>query len=284
MTEHKLQAGVIGWPISHSLSPYLHGFWLNQFGINGQYDAYPVKADNVIQFIKDLDQHNLQGVNVTVPHKETVMAACDIISNQARRIGAVNTIICQSDGLILGDNSDAYGFLMNLTQSEVWPPKSLHRAVVLGAGGAARAVIVALQDIGFTEIYLVNRTVAKAKQLAQDLVGDGLSHIYPLAFNELSQHLSKADFLVNTTSLGMKGSDDLEIDLTNLKHNAIVSDIVYNPLETGLLRQAKARGNQTIDGIGMLLYQAIPGFMAWFSPAERPVVSNDLREFMLSKL
>lgn len=275
-----LKAGVIGWPISHSLSPRLHGFWLDAFQINGTYEAIPVKPKDLNSFVKSLKTNGYQGVNVTIPHKETIMEFCDTLSDVAIRVGAVNTLTVSDKGLISGTNTDVYGFSENLKQSKAWKNHAKGPAVVLGAGGAARGICVALQDMGYTDIRLVNRTIARAETLADDL-GGGIS-IYAMA--NVSESLKAAQLLVNTTSLGMKGALPLEIDLTNLPKSAIVNDIVYNPLETNLLKQAGLRGNPTVNGIGMLLYQAVPGFMAWFKPDENPQVNEKLRRHVLKAI
>ena len=276
----KIKAGVIGWPISHSLSPRLHGFWLDHFLMNATYEAIPVEVDSLGLFVKSLKQNGFEGVNITVPHKETVMAFCDELSDVAKRVGAVNTLIINDKGLILGTNTDVYGFSENLKQSDAWKRRVEGPAVVLGAGGAARGVCVGLQDMGYKNIRLVNRTIARAKTLADDLE-DGIK---AYATTDIGDALKHAQLLVNTTSLGMKGCDPLEIDLTNLPKSAIVNDIVYNPLDTDLLKQAAKRGNPTVDGIGMLLYQAIPGFKAWFKPKSDPQVSEKLRQYVLDGL
>lgn len=279
MTHYK--AGVIGWPISHSLSPRLHGFWLHQMGIEGRYDAVPVEPDELGVFIGKLADHGYAGVNVTVPHKQAVMDFCDRIEPLAKRIGAVNTIVVEGDGSLTGSNTDHYGFKQNLVQSgKITGDMTKGHAVVLGAGGASRAVCTALEELGFSTIHLLNRTVEKAEEVADELGGA----IRPGPIDSAADLMDGAGLLVNTTSLGMKGQKPLEISLDRLPKTALVTDIVYNPLMTDLLQQAEARGNPVVDGLGMLLYQAIPGFKSWFRPKEEPQVTPELRDHMLAAL
>ncbi len=283
-----LKAGVIGWPISHSLSPKLHGFWLNQFKINGIYEAISVKPNSLETFIKQLKNNEFKGINITVPHKETVVKYCDKLSNIAKLVGAVNTLSILDDGLIIGTNTDVYGFSENLKRSKAWANKTEAPVVVLGAGGAARGICIALQNMGYSEIRLVNRTFEKAEALANDLrkniIKDIQCNIKIYKMSEVEIALKDAGLLVNSTSLGMKGCDNLKIDLTNLPKTAIVNDIIYNPLETELLKTAKLRGNPTVNGIGMLLYQAIPGFEAWFKPKTPPKIDQNLINYILKDL
>ena len=288
-----LKAGVIGWPISHSLSPKLHGFWLNQFKINGTYEAIPVKPNYLETFIKQLKNNEFQGINITVPHKETVIKYCDKLSDIAKLVGAVNTITISDDGLITGTNTDVYGFSENLKRSKAWVNKdgvnkTETPAVILGAGGAARGICIALQNMGYSEIRLVNRTLERAEALAKDLreniTKDMQYNIKIYKISEVEIALKDAGLLVNSTSLGMKGCDDLKIDLTNLPKTAIVNDIIYNPLETKLLKAAKLRGNPTVTGIGMLFCQAIPGFEAWFKPKTPPKIDQNIISHILKDL
>ncbi|OFX08649.1 MAG: shikimate dehydrogenase [Alphaproteobacteria bacterium RIFOXYD12_FULL_60_8] len=270
-------AGVIGWPVSHSKSPRLHGYWLEKHTIDGAYVPLAVKPDDLHAVVRGLVKAGFRGVNITVPHKENVMAVCDQISEQARRIGAVNTLVFHEDGSVHGMNTDGYGFLENLKQG----PKSWHAnsgpAVVLGAGGAARAVCAALLEAGAPEIHLLNRTVEKAEQVAKDLGSTVNVH----SLTESAKWLPGAALLVNTTTLGMNGAEPLHLDLSPLAQTAVVTDIVYAPLETDLLKAAKARGNPTVDGLGMLLHQARPGFEAWFGV--KPEVTPELRAFVLAE-
>lgn len=277
----RLKAGVIGWPISHSLSPRLHGYWLEQMGIDGHYDAVKVEPDELGLFVKHLARNGYRGVNVTVPHKQAVMEFCDRIDPLAQRIGAVNTLVVEADDSISGSNTDHYGFKQNLVASgKLTTEMTTGHAVVMGAGGASRAICTALEELGFSKIHLLNRTVSKAEEVAADLGGA----VLPGPMSAAAGLMEGAGLLVNTTSLGMKGSAPLEIDLTPLPTSALVTDIVYNPLMTGLMIQAERRGNPVVDGLNMLLYQAIPGFEAWFQPPETPQVTEDLRQHMLEAL
>lgn len=268
-------AGVMGWPVAHSKSPRLHGFWLRQHGIDGAYLALPVRPEAFEMALKSLADLGFQGVNVTVPHKAAALVACSQVDDVARRIGAVNTIV-MSDGRIAGANSDAFGFLENLRQgAPAWRAETAP-AVVLGAGGAARAVVAALVDGGAPEIRLLNRTRSSAEALVKDL--GGRSQVAD--WSDRHGLLAEAGLLVNTTSLGMAGQAPLDLDLDALPASALVTDIVYSPLETALLAAARARGNPVVDGLGMLLHQARPGFEAWFGVAPR--VTPELRDFVLA--
>ena len=274
----KLKAGVIGWPISHSLSPRLHGYWLDQLGINGSYEAIAVEPEKLESFTHSLADQGYRGVNVTVPHKEAVMEYCDDLSDLARRIGAVNTLLVGEDGRVTGSNTDHYGFKQNLMASgKIHEGPKDRPAVIIGAGGAARAVCTALEELGFSKIHLLNRTVSRAENLAKELGGP----LLPGGLADLPGCLSEAALLVNSSSLGMKGQEPLTVDLTPLPTDALVTDIVYNPLVTDLLAQAQARGNPIVDGLGMLLYQARPGFESWFMPENSPEVTEGLRNHVL---
>ncbi len=278
MTGRAKLAGVMGWPVSHSLSPVLHGHWLNSLGIDGAYVPLPVAPENFAEALNALAKMGFRGVNVTVPHKEAALAAVDAADALARRIGAVNTVIVGDDGKLTGTNTDGFGFLENLKEGAPGWNATAGPAVVLGAGGAARAVIVALIDAGAPEIKLVNRTHARANRLAEDLGGPVTVHDW----DDRAAILAGANLLVNTTTLGMTGKSPLEISLDVLPVDAVVNDIVYAPLETGLLAAARARGNPVVDGLGMLLHQARPGFEAWFGTA--PQVTPDLRAHILAHL
>ena len=271
-------AGVIGWPVSHSRSPRLHGFWLNSYGVDGAYLPLAVRPEQARDAIRALPLLGFAGANVTLPHKEAALSAVDRVTPQARRIGAVNTIIAASDGTLEGSNSDGFGFLENLRQ---WAPQwqaGQGPAALLGAGGAARAIAAALVDAGVPELRLVNRTAARAEQLVRDIGGP----IRPCAWEQCGAAVKDATLLVNSTTLGMKGQPPLDIDLNPLPPTAVVYDIVYVPLETPLLSAARARGLATVDGLGMLLHQARPGFAAWFGV--EPVVTPELRSFILADL
>jgi shikimate dehydrogenase len=262
-------AGVIGHPISHSKSPALHGFWLQRMGIKGHYIPMDIAPEDLDSALKTLPKLGFRGINVTIPHKEAVLALADVISDAAVQIGAANTITFLPDGRIHADNTDGIGFMQNLRQFG-WAPNGV--AAVLGAGGAARAVIWALLDAGLDEVRLCNRTRARADAL-QSVFGDRL-RIYD--WDQTPQMLHGAMTVVNTTSLGMAGQGEFPFDFSALNPDAWATDIVYNPLETVFLQQAKARGCRTIDGLGMLLHQAAPGFARWFG--QMPVVDQACRD------
>jgi len=271
-------AGVIGWPIKHSLSPALHRYWLQSLNIDGAYVPLAVEPANLEVAVRTLPNLGFAGANVTVPHKEAVRAFIDHETETTTRIGAVNTLICNEDGTITGDNTDAFGFISHLYDAAPsWSPL-LGTAVVLGAGGAARAVIDALQQAGVSQILVTNRTQEKAQALA-DHFGVGV-HVVP--WPERSDALNDAMLLVNTTTLGMTGKPSLDITLNGLASDAVVYDIVYAPLQTDLLKAAAERGLTTVDGLGMLLHQARPGFAAWFGTL--PEVTGALREHVLEVL
>lgn len=268
-------AGVLGWPVGHSRSPRLHGFWLERLGIDGAYVPLAVSPKNFAQAVAALPHMGFRGANVTVPHKEEALRLVDELDPLAERIGAVNTLVVRDDGTIEGRNTDAFGFLENLVRgAPAWIPGS-GPAVVLGAGGAARAVVAALVDSGVPEIRLVNRSLPRAEQLAEDIGGN----IRVAGWDQAAAALDGAQLLVNTTTLGMNGQPPLDMDLAALPMSAVVNDIVYAPLMTDLLTRAQARGNTIVDGIGMLLWQAVPGFEAWFGV--RPEVTPELRAFVL---
>lgn len=264
-------AGVIGWPIGHSRSPRLHGYWLDQYKIDGAYVPLSVSPNHLPEALAGLAASGFQGVNVTVPHKEQAFEACSSLDDHAQRIGAVNTIVFQEDG-IHGSNTDAFGFIENIRHNADW---SGGISVVLGAGGAARAICVALIDAGSTEIRLVNRTRSRAETLAKEF--GSVIRVYE--WENRHDALSEASLLVNSTTLGMTGQKTLDLDLDTLPPSAIVNDIVYAPLETKLMAHARSRGNPVVDGLGMLLHQARPGFESWFGV--RPEVTDTLRQFVL---
>ncbi len=273
-------AGVMGWPVKHSRSPRLHGYWLEHYGIDGAYVPLGVAPEKLEAAIGGLRALGFRGCNLTIPHKEAVVAFVDELSEAAKRIGAVNTIILDDDGRIFGDNTDGFGFMASL---EVGAPSWRANggpAVLLGAGGAARAISVALLDAGVSSIRLVNRTIERAERLAETLrpMAQG-SRIDVVTWSQRDDALEGANLLVNTTSLGMTGQAQLDIGLSALPTEAVVTDIVYSPLETPLLALARARGNLVIDGLGMLLHQARPGFAAWFG--RDPEVTDELRRVVL---
>jgi shikimate dehydrogenase len=267
-------AGILGWPVSHSKSPRLHNHWLALHNIEGAYVPLPVAPADLADAIRLLPRLSFAGGNVTVPHKEAVLTLVDIVEPLAARIGAVNTLVVGDDGRITGRNTDALGFMLNLKEVRASP--AVGPAVVLGAGGAARAACAALIEEGVPEIRLVNRSIDRARQLAADLTGP----IVPVEWSGRDAALDGAALLVNSTSLGMTGQPPLEISLDRLPEDALVNDMVYAPLETALLAAARARGNPVADGIGMLLHQARPGFAAWFGVM--PEVTPDIRAMMLA--
>lgn len=276
-TNGLLRAGVIGWPITHSLSPRLHGFWLQEHCINGTYEAIAIEPDHLERDVRNLMAQGYQGINATLPHKEALLSLADEAGDFAQRVGAANTLVFD-DGRIIATNTDGFGFIENLKQGSPGRDFGGMKAMVIGAGGAARAVIAALQDNAYREVIITNRTKERAHEVMQVMGGE----TYLVDWNDRSAALADVDLLVNTTSLGMTGQPPLEINLDDLPSTALVTDIVYNPLETPLLTAAKLRGNQVVDGIGMLLHQARPGFEAWFGQA--PDVTPVLRDHVLAGL
>ncbi len=264
-------AGVIGSPIAHSKSPQLHRHWLKTYGIPGYYIPMDVTAENLRKVVTTLPKAGFVGVNITVPHKEKVMEIADLITDRAILIGAANTLIFRKDGKIHADNTDGYGFVENLRQGAPnWNPKA-GPAAVLGAGGAARAVIASLLDVGVPEILISNRTRIRADALQQDF-GKRLKVV---DWVQAGNMLEEAVTVVNTTSLGMIGKPELRVPLDGLRPGAVVTDLVYAPLQTRLLRVAEEIGCVTVDGLGMLLHQAVPAFERWFGV--RPTVDAAAR-------
>jgi len=272
-------AGVMGWPVGHSRSPRLHGYWLTHYGLDGAYIPLPVKPDKIGEALRALPVLGLRGANLTIPHKENAIPFLDEIDDLARRVGAVNTVIVREDGSLFGTNTDVFGFSQNLLTAGFSGQDSKKAATVLGAGGAARAVIVALEDMGFESITIVNRSLDKAEKLRDNLQQEKKLSVQP--WDKLAGLLEQSSLLVNTTSLGMVGQPELEIDLSPLPLQAWVTDIVYTPLMTSLLSEAQKRGNPVVDGLGMLLHQGRPGFAAWFG--KDPEVTEDLRSFVLGE-
>jgi shikimate dehydrogenase len=272
-------AGIMGWPIAHSRSPALHGFWLQEHGIDGTYVPLAVAPEKLEQALRALPALGFRGCNLTIPHKQTALRIMDRVDDFARRIGAMNTVVAAPDGSLEGSNTDVFGFRENLReQAPDWHAVA-GPAVVLGAGGSARSVVAALSAAGVSEIRLVNRTRNRAAALARDLAVPE-TRITVCPWEQRGEALSGAGILVNSTSLGMEKEPPLEIDLAALPMSAVVVDIVYVPLETGLLAAARRRGNQAVDGLGMLLHQGRPGFAAWFGTA--PQVTPALRRAMLA--
>ncbi len=268
-------AGVMGWPVEHSLSPRLHGYWLEHHRIDGAYVPLAVGPEDLRMVLSALPALGFRGVNLTLPHKEQALDHCDQADDLARRIGAVNTIVVH-EGKLVGSNSDAVGFLENLKEGAADWRADAAPAVVLGAGGASRAVVAALVDAGAPEVRVVNRTRERAEALAEALGGAISVH----GWDQRHAALADAGLLVNTTTLGMAGRPPLDLDLGGLPPDTLVTDIVYTPLMTPLLEAARVRGNPLVDGLGMLLHQARPGFEAWFGV--RPSVTAALRAFVLS--
>lgn len=277
-------AGVMGWPVGHSRSPRLHGYWLHKYGIDGAYVPLAVAPEQAEQAIRALPLLGFRGCNVTVPLKEIAYRTVDRLDRTAHRMGAVNTIIVDEDGTLEGRNTDGFGFIESLKADAPGWQAGSGPAVVIGAGGAARAVVVALLDQGVPSVRLVNRTRGRAEDLANDLRllepdEFGGERIQVVDWAERTHILDGASLLVNTTTQGMVGQPPLDLELAALPLSAVVSDIVYTPLVTPLLGAAHARGLKTVTGIGMLLHQARPGFEAWFGhPAE---VTPELRDHVL---
>jgi shikimate dehydrogenase len=264
-------AGVIGSPIAHSKSPQLHGHWLKVNGLKGHYIPMDISPDDLETVLRTLPKMGFVGLNVTVPHKEKVMEFADLVTDRATLIGAANTLIFRKDGKIHADNTDGYGFIQNLRENAPnWDPKS-GPAAVLGAGGAARAVVASLIDAGVPEILISNRTRVRAEALKADF-GNRLTVV---DWVQAGNMLEDAMTVVNTTSLGMIGKPPLRVPLDGLRKDAVVTDLVYAPLKTRLLAEAEEIGCTTVDGLGMLLYQAVPGFERWFGV--RPVVDTAAR-------
>jgi shikimate dehydrogenase len=270
---------IIGWPVAHSRSPLIHNYWIKKHGIkNALYEPLAVAPENLAETIGNLAALGYVGANVTVPHKEAVFKALSHCDPTASRLRAVNTLVTAGD-YFEGRNTDGYGFMANLKAGAPDWRAASGPAVLLGAGGAARAIAAALDEAGAPEIRIVNRTRERAEQLIADLK---LAHAKYMAPADAGVSMHGANLLVNTTSLGMKGTNEIDYALDRLPVAALVSDIVYTPLETGLLKQARARGNPAVDGLGMLLHQAVPGFEAWFGI--RPEVTPELRALVLNDL
>ena len=268
-------AGVIGNPIAQSRSPRMHRHWLARYGLTGDYVPLEVKEANFEEVVRTLPKMGFVGANVTIPHKTAALRVADQQSDRSVVIGAANTLIFRADGTIYADNTDGYGFLENLRQgAQGWAARS-GPALVLAAGGAARAIIVALADAGVPKILLSNRTRAKADALRAEFG----SRIEVVDWVQAGEALEDVVLLVNTTSLGMTGQPELKINLDGLRPRTVVNDIVYAPLETSLLRVARARGCTAVDGLGMLLHQGVPGFERWFG--RRPEVDEELRQAVL---
>ncbi|MEM9575624.1 MAG: shikimate dehydrogenase [Pseudomonadota bacterium] len=269
-------AGVIGSPIAHSRSPQLHRHWLQTYGVQGFYVPMDVAPADLEDVLRTLPKMGFVGVNITIPHKEAVLGLADVVTDRATLIGAANTLIFRTDGKIHADNTDGYGFMENLKAGAPDWKASDGPAVVLGAGGAARAVIVALLDVGVPKIILTNRTRSRAEKLQADFG----NRVQVVDWEQASNALEEAALVVNTSSLGMVGHPEMQVPLEGLRRDAVVTDLVYNPLKTKLLEVAEEKGCRTVDGLGMLLHQGVPGFERWFGP--RPEVTDATRKAVLA--
>lgn len=273
----RLRACIIGHPVAHSRSPLIHNHWLSVHGIAGEYVREDVSPAAIEAFLKAFPQSGYIGGNVTVPHKEVAFTAAAGRDAVAEALGAVNTL-WHEHGKLFGANTDVYGFLAHLDESAPRWSERTKTALVLGAGGSARAAIHGLRERSVGNIVVANRTHTRAEQLAAHFG----KHVLPVAISDIPSRLAEADLLLNTTTLGMRGAPPLEIDLAALKRGAIVYDFVYAPLETPLLAQARARGHPAVDGLGMLLHQAVPAFERWFGV--RPTVTPELRTLVVADL
>ena len=253
-------AGVMGWPVAHSRSPLIHNYWLQQHGLSGSYVQLAVQPQRLATALPGLAALGFKGCNITIPHKVEALKLVQVLDANAARVGAVNTVVVQSDGQLKGMNTDGFGFIQSLLDADPAWRADTGPIAVLGAGGAARAVLLALCDQGAKEIRLLNRSADTAQTLAAEF---GLP-IVARSWAQRHEALADCALLVNTTSLGMHGSPALDLNLNLLPNSALVSDIIYVPLQTPLLAAAKARGNLTVNGLGMLLNQARPAFEAWF--------------------
>jgi shikimate dehydrogenase len=272
------RACVIGWPVEHSRSPLIHRYWLEQYGIHGAYEKEAVRPEDLTAFLGALGANGYAGCNVTLPHKETALRAADSADDAAVAIGAANTLWLDAGGSLHASNSDAYGFMTNLEAEAPGWNRAKRPVVVRGAGGAARAILHGLLEAGASRIVLTNRTRSRAETLAKSF-GPLVSVV---DWTDRNRALRGCGLLVNATSLGMNGKERLDVDLAALPNDAVVADIVYSPLETELLAAARARGNLVVDGLGMLLYQAVPGFARWFGI--RPEVTPELRAHVAASL
>lgn len=275
-----IKAGVIGDPISHSKSPLIHGKWIKAYGINGDYEAIHIKPEELESQIKKLIKDGYRGFNVTIPHKVSIMNFCQNIDETAKAIGAVNTVVIEADGTLTGSNTDAFGFISNLNEACPNIEYAKGSALIIGAGGAARACAYGLLKQGIKELWITNRTKEKAEIIAKDLSPYG--NVKILDWEDRNNFPKDLVILANTTALGMSGKPNLEFNLEHLPKDTIVYDIVYTPLLTQLLKGAQENGNQIVTGVGMLLHQARPGFQKWFGTDTMPAVTKDLEEAILN--
>ena len=270
-------ACVIGWPVEHSRSPLLHGYWLKKYGIDGAYTKRAVAPEAVADFLRSLSANGYVGCNVTVPHKAAAFSAADEREDSAKAVSAANTLWL-SDGKLVAANTDTYGYMTNLSQQAPGWDRRDAPVSILGAGGAARAIVFGFLDAGVSEIRVFNRTRARAETLAQQFG----SCVKVLDWSEREAGSRDSAVLVNTTTIGMNGVGTLDFDLAGFDPECVVSDIVYVPLETELLRKAKSQGLRTVDGLGMLLHQGVPGFEKWFGV--RPEVTDELRDLIVGDI
>jgi shikimate dehydrogenase len=272
------RACVIGWPVEHSRSPLIHRYWLAQYGIDGAYEKVAVPPEELEEFLGSLFERGFTGANVTLPHKEAALRLADSADAAARAIGAANTLWFDDDAELQATNTDAHGFMTHLMGEAPHWNKSSRPITVLGAGGAARAILYGLLQAGAAKVRLMNRSRDRAEVLARS--SDGVVEV--IDWSQRNEALAGCGLLVNATSLGMTGKPPLDLNLAALPPDAIVADIVYSPLETPLLAAARARGNPSVDGLGMLMHQAVPGFQRWFGV--RPEVSPELRAHLAASL
>ena len=267
-------AGVIGWPVAHSLSPRLHGFWLGEYGIDGIFAPLPVRRENFAPAVDGLMRAGFSGLSVTIPHKEAAFAIAHAVDDAACNAGAANLLVFGDNGRVEARNTDAAGLAASLAGEDLRGKT----AVVIGAGGAARAALLALDGMGAREIRIVNRNPARAEALARSIRVS--AQVVPVLWSDWEKAPGDAALLVNATSAGMTGNPPLDLSLTPLPKNAAVCDIVYNPLETPLLKAARARGHRTIDGLGMLMHQAVPAFTAFYgtTPKVTPALRTELKK------
>jgi shikimate dehydrogenase len=267
------RACVIGWPISHSRSPIIHNYWLRQYGIEGSYSKEPVKPEDLQAFLQSLETQGLRGCNVTVPHKEAAFAASVIREPSAVAVNAANTLWLEN-GQLASANTDTYGFMANLDVSAPdWRQRAGH-IVILGAGGSARAVVYGFLEAGMSDVRVFNRSLDRAAQIVQHF-GE---RVAAFPWNVRNEHLSEAAVIVNTTTLGMNGIGSPGVELVRAQKGAVVADLVYAPLETEFLKDARANNLIAVDGLGMLLHQAVPGFEKWFGV--RPTVTPELYDLV----
>jgi len=271
MTAEFRLAGVMGWPIAQSRSPILHNYWIEKYNLSGRYVPLAVRPERLAEAVRGLPALGFRGCNLTMPHKQLAMTMVDSLTDTARRIGAINCIVVGDDGRMSGTNNDGNGYVLSVQEvAPQWKPSDGPIAI-LGAGGAARAIIVALVERGAKEIRLINRTFEKAQRLAREFSPT----VKPIAWDKRSDVISDVALLINATDQGMIGKPALDISLDKLSKQTLVSDLIYVPPETSFLAAAKTRGNVTINGLGMLLHQARPAFQAWFGVL--PEITSDLR-------